>query len=48
MEVDVNKGYGKMYDGQLYRFCSRKCLDKFEADPPRYLQAVTGDTGSAS
>ncbi|MBT8117860.1 MAG: YHS domain-containing protein [Gammaproteobacteria bacterium] len=48
MEVDVNKGYGKMHDGQLYRFCSRNCLDKFEADPSRYLQSVPGDTGGAS
>lgn len=39
MEVDVDKGYGKMYEGTLYRFCSRSCLDKFEAEPVRYLEA---------
>ncbi len=34
--VDPNSGYGKMHAGTLYRFCSRACLDRFEADPPRY------------
>jgi len=37
MEVEENQGYGKMYESQLYRFCSRRCLDKFEADPQRYI-----------
>ncbi len=34
--VDPNEGYGKMHAGRLYRFCSRHCLDMFEADPERY------------
>ena len=37
MEVDAEKGYGKMHKGHLHRFCSRSCLDKFEAEPGRYL-----------
>jgi len=37
MEVDVEQGYGKMYKGTLYRFCSRSCLDKFDAEPERYI-----------
>lgn len=37
MTVDVNSGYGKMHEGRLYRFCSRNCLDKFEANPGIYL-----------
>ena len=37
MEVDVEQGYGKMYEGNLYRFCSRECLDKFEKEPRKYL-----------
>lgn len=37
MKVDPQKGYGKMHAGHLYRFCSRKCLDQFEAEPSRYL-----------
>ncbi len=39
MEVETEQGYGKMYKGTLYRFCSRSCLDKFDADPERYLQS---------
>ena len=34
--VDPNEGYGEMHAGQLYRFCSRQCLDTFEAEPDRY------------
>lgn len=46
MEVDVEKGYGKMYEGNLYRFCSRDCLDKFEAEPGKYLKPQ-GDHGGS-
>ncbi len=37
MDVDPQQGYGKMYRSELYRFCSRNCLDKFEADPEKFL-----------
>lgn len=37
MEVTEDQGYGKMYQGILYRFCSKSCLDKFDAEPERYL-----------
>jgi len=37
MEVDVEQGYEKFYEGILYRFCSRDCLDKFDADPEQYV-----------
>lgn len=43
MEVDMDKGYGKMYQGTLHRLCSRSCLDKFDADPERYLKAEGGE-----
>jgi YHS domain-containing protein len=36
MSVVPDTGYGKMHRGRLYRFCSRACLDKFEAEPARY------------
>ena len=36
MSVDPESGYGKMHQGKLYRFCSRDCLDKFEAEPAHY------------
>jgi len=37
MDVDPQQGYGKMHEGILYRFCSRRCLDAFDAEPARYL-----------
>jgi len=45
MEVDMDKGYGKMHEGVLCRFCSRNCSDKFEAEPEHYLKQLTEDTG---
>lgn len=45
MEVAIDQGYGKMHQGTLYRFCSRSCLDKFEADPERYLNPPAQDEG---
>jgi len=44
MEVETEQGYGKMYQGALYRFCSKNCLDKFDADPERYLNKEQGET----
>ena len=41
MTVARDHGYTKVHEGRPYRFCSRACLDKFEADPARYL-ATTG------
>lgn len=43
LEVETDKGYGKMYEGTLYRFCSKNCLDKFDADPERYLHTEKGE-----
>ncbi len=42
MEVEDSHGYGKMYENVLYRFCSRECLDKFDAEPKRYLNIKEG------
>jgi len=44
MEVNADKGYGKVHQGQPYRFCSRSCLDKFDADPERYLKKKRRNT----
>ncbi|GMQ89936.1 MAG: hypothetical protein BMS9Abin10_0273 [Gammaproteobacteria bacterium] len=42
-EVDTDQGYGMMYESRLLRFCSRECLDRFEAEPATYLaQQQTG------
>ena len=45
MQVDTEQGYGKMHEGQLYRFCSRSCLDKFETNPGQYLDPPVPGTG---
>jgi YHS domain-containing protein len=37
MAVEPGQGYSKHAQGQELRFCSRQCLDKFEAEPQRYL-----------
>ena len=41
MPVAADCGYSKMYAGHEYRFCSRDCLDRFEADPDRYTGALS-------
>jgi YHS domain-containing protein len=37
MVVEPGQGYTENHDGKEYRFCSRKCLDKFDAEPQRYI-----------
>jgi len=37
MGVESGQGYSKMHDGREYRFCSKNCLDKFDAEPQRYV-----------
>ncbi len=37
MQVPADSGYTKMHQGMLYHFCSRNCLDKFDANPEQYL-----------
>ncbi len=37
MPVEAGKGYTENHEGREYRFCSRKCLDKFDAEPQRYV-----------
>jgi YHS domain-containing protein len=48
MEVDIKQGYGKMHEGLLYRFCSRKCMDQFEVDPKKYLKQSLQTSGGGS
>ena len=36
MAVGADQGYAKVHEGRQYRFCSRVCLDKFEASPESY------------
>ena len=36
MDVEKGHGYSEVFEGREYRFCSRKCLDKFDAEPRRF------------
>ena len=44
MDVEEGQGYAAIRGEQVLRFCSRRCLDQFEADPGRYLAAEGGAT----
>jgi len=37
-EVAADAGYAERYQNREYRFCSRNCLDKFDAEPQRFTQ----------
>lgn len=43
MPVAPGQGYAKAHGNHMYRFCSRDCLDKFEADPGKYVVPKTGE-----
>ncbi len=36
--VDEDKGYGKLQNGHLYRFCSTECLNKFDNNPDEFTE----------
>jgi YHS domain-containing protein len=36
MAVGPGQGYSENYRGRELRFCSKQCLDKFDAQPERY------------
>lgn len=44
--VDQKQGYGKLHQGELYRFCSKTCLDEFDLHPEKYL-TTTNDKGTS-
>lgn len=37
MHVDAGAGFAKMYRGAKYRFCSRACVEMFDAAPDKYM-----------
>ncbi len=41
MDVQPGQGYMEIREGREYRFCSRKCLDQFDAEPQRYAVAAS-------
>ena len=44
MSVAPDKGYGMSWSGRTYRFCSRRCLDQFEAAPDKFKSAADQKT----
>ena len=48
MTVKRDSVHGFDYAGRHYRFCSAKCLAKFEAEPQRYLQAAAEPAAAAT
>lgn len=40
MPVAPDEGYTKRYADHTYHFCSKKCLDTFEANPDKYSIAA--------
>ena len=42
MELPPGQGYTKTHAGREYRLCSRVCLDKFDANPDRYVSVQGG------
>lgn len=41
MTVAADSGYIKFHHGARYAFCSKDCLEKFDAEPARYLPNAT-------
>src|SRR5436853_1662969 len=39
MRVGADATESMLYQGALYRFCSRKCAEAFRKDPGKYVQA---------
>ncbi|MEQ1584109.1 MAG: YHS domain-containing protein, partial [Candidatus Nitrotoga sp.] len=40
MKVDSESGRSLEYTGKRYYFCSQHCVEKFSADPDKYLNPV--------
>ncbi len=45
MKVDPDHAYSKTVNGKMWRFCSRSCLDSFEANPARFITDQSHDNG---
>lgn len=48
MTVDPSTTLRLEHDGTTYLFCNPRCLEKFRADPARYLDAIRGDASACS
>lgn len=38
IKIEDEHGYGKLQNGNLYRFCSKECLDEFDKYPDKYIE----------
>ena len=48
MTIDPSKAVGTAeYSGQTYHFCGSKCLERFKADPARYVSSTQPTSKSA-
>jgi len=41
MSVAADRGYAKFHEDKRYIFCSRDCLEKFDAEPAKYVMQTT-------
>jgi len=48
MKVAGDKPYHLEHEGQHYRFCSQRCLDKFKANPAEYLKQAAAATAQTA
>ncbi|KON81331.1 heavy metal translocating P-type ATPase [Azoarcus sp. PA01] len=48
MTVKPDSRHVATHDGQTYRFCSAKCLDRFRAEPTRYLHPAPAEPEAAA
>lgn len=39
MDMEAGRGYAEVFEGLEYRFCSRKCLDKFDLNHEQFAHA---------
>ena len=48
MQVPPDSGYSRRYRGTEFRFCTRSCLDKFDANPQQYLAGAQQNSSHGS
>ena len=48
MNVDTEKGRSLVNSGRRYYFCSQKCVEKFSADPGKYLNPVMASAAATT
>lgn len=41
MRVAADEGWGLTHAGATYRFCSKSCRSRFEADPERFISKAS-------